>query len=382
MPRKLTTKQIDEDVWYELYDGNGASFQDRYDFVINGITALKGMTKFSKILTTIDLGKAEKMSATKADKYLKDDTNYIYEIGNYTSTKGILDKTKKGYIHEAQLDSYANINHSVAMELTANDDANMLKLEIQKILTEELFLTKRSPHFLASMGNTNIRKFNTILEDKSAEVPNNVGMAMVYEKYSGTLESYMNDNEDFDEMFFYYNVFMQALISLAQFHKTTGMHLNGVSYDNFCYLYSSEFEGLDGDDAEKYVWNQYEYKNKGESFYTPALNIVVILHNYEDFQSTSDGPKGLNEYLVDYESLVNLFIKKKPNKFLKQFMDKVRVTLTKAFKEGKITNPVNMPDYIVSTFGKFSGKKQVDNVVFYSTENYGSDVLNAINYLI
>lgn len=380
MARKLTLKQVDEDVWYELYDGNGASFNDRFDFVTNGIKTLKGMTKYSKILETIDDKKVKNMSMEKADKYLGDKSNYNYDIGNYTSTKQVLDKTKKGYIHEAQLDFYASIPHSVAMELTTNDDTNMLKIEIQKILTEELFLKKRSPHFLASMGNTNIRQFNTIFEDTSVSVPKNVGMAMVYEKYSGKLEEYMDKDEDFKDSFFYYNVFMQALIALAQFHKTTGMHLNGVTYDNFYYLYASQFEGLGDNDVEKYVWNEYESNDK--TFYTPALNIVVILHNYENFQSISDGEKGLDEYLNDYETLVNLFIKKKPNKFLKLFMDKVRVTLKNGLSEGRIKKNTNTPNYIVETFGKFSGRKRVDNAVFYSTENYGSDVLNDINYLI
>jgi hypothetical protein len=380
MARKLTLKQVDEEVWYDLYDGNGASFNDRFDFVTNGIKTLKGMTKFSKILETIDTEKVGEMSATKGEKFLKDKSNYTYDIGNYTSTKGVLNKTSKGYIHEAQLDAYASIPHSVAMELTTNDDTSMIKMELQKMLTEELFLKKRSPHFLGSMGSTNIRQFKTILEDASASVPKNVGMAMVYEKYTDKLEKYMDENEDFEDSFFYYNVFMQALIALAQFHKTTGMHLNGVTYDNFYYLYSGGFEGLGDNDVEKYVWNEYQSGDK--TFYTPALNIVVILHNYENFQSISEGEKGLNEYLTDYEALINLFTKKRPNKFLKQFMDKVKLALSKAFSEGKIKKIVNTPNYVVETFGKFSGKKQVKNAVFYSTENYGSDVLNDINYLI
>lgn len=380
MARKLTLKQVDEDVWYELYDGNGATFEDRFDFVTNGIKTLKGMTKYSKILETIDLEKASEMSMTKGDKYLADKSNYIYDIGNYTSTKGVLNKTSKGYIHKAQLDAYASIFHSVAMELTTNDDTSMIKMELQKMLTEELFLKKRSPHFLGLMGSTKIRQFKTIFADTSASVPENVGMAMVYEKYESKLEEYMDNDGDFEISFFYYNVFMQALIALAQFHKTTGMHLNGVTYDNFYYLYSQGFEGLDESDVEEYVWNEYQSGDK--TFYTPVLNIVVILHNYENFQSISEGEKGLNEYLADYEALVNLFTNKRPNKFLKQFMDKVKLTLRKGVSEGKIKKIDNIPNYMVETFGKFSGRKQVDNVVFYSTENYGSDVLNDINYLI
>ena len=386
MPRKLTEKQIDEDVWYETYDGNGTQFDDRYDFVKNAIVTLKGMTKYSKILRTIDLEKVAEMTLERGDKYLADEKNLTYDIGNYMSTKGVLDKTKKGFIHEAQLDAYKNIYHSVAMELEPNDDANMIKLEVQKILTETLFLNKLSPHFLGVMGNTAIRKFESVFVDKgSATIPKDVGMAMVYEKYSGTLKSYMEDDDDFQKPFFYYNVFMQALIALTQFHNTTNMHLNGIKEDNLYYLYTQGFEGLDEEDPEKYTWYEYELKYEGadnDTFYIPVINLVVILHNFENCQTISEGQKGFNQVINDYRSLADIFLKYKPDKFLKQFMDRFITALKQAIKKGDINSIERVYVNIIKKLGKFSGTASVKDAVFYSKENYGSDVLNGINFLI
>jgi len=386
MPRKLTEKQIDEDVWYETYDGNGTQFDDRYDFVKNAIVTLKGMTKYSKILRTIDLEKVAEMTLERGDKYLADEKNLTYDIGNYMSTKGVLDKTKKGFIHEAQLDAYKNIYHSVAMELEPNDDANMIKLEVQKILTETLFLNKLSPHFLGVMGNTAIRKFQSVFVEKdSATIPKDVGMAMVYEKYSGTLKSYMEDDDDFQKPFFYYNVFMQALIALTQFHNTTNMHLNGIKEDNLYYLYTQGFEGLDEEDPEKYTWYEYELKYEGadnDTFYIPVINLVVILHNFENCQTISEGEKGFNQVINDYRSLADIFLKYKPDKFLKQFMDRFITALKQAIKKGDINSIERVYVNIIKKLGKFSGTASVKGAVFYSKENYGSDVLNGINFLI
>jgi len=386
MPRKLTEKQIDEDVWYETYDGNGTQFNDRYDFVKNAIVTLKGMTKYSKILRTIDYEREAEMSIERGNKYLADEKNLTYEIGNYTSTKGVLDKTKKGFIHEAQLDAYKNISHTVAMELEPNDDANMFKLEVQKILTEGLFLNKLSPHFLGVMGNTAIRKFDSVFADNDkVTVPNDVGMATVYERYSDTLKSYMEDDDDFQNPFFYYNVFMQALIALIQFHNTTGMHLNGVKEDNLYYLYTQGFEGLDDGDPEKYTWYEYQLKKakpNEDTFYIPVINLVVILHNFENCQTISEGEKGFDQVINDYRSLADIFLKYKPDKFLKQFMDKYIAQLKEAIKKGVVNSIEKIRVSIIRNIGKYSGKDAVKGAVFYSKENYGSDVLNDINFLI
>lgn len=386
MPRKLTEKQIDEDVWYETYDGNGTQFNDRYDFVKNAIVTLKGITKYSKILRTIDFEPYGKMTPERADKYAEDEKNLKYDIGNYMSTKGVLDKTNRGYIHEAQLDAYKNISHTVAMELEPNDDASMIKLEVQKILTEILFLNKYSPHFLGVMGNTVIRKFDSVFAGKdNVTVPKDVGMATVYERYTDTLKSYMEDDDDFQQPFFYYNVFMQALIALSQFHNTTRMHLNGVKEDNLYYLYTQGFEGLDSGDPEKYTWHEYELEYEhtdDDTFYVPVINLVVILHNFENCQTISEGEKGFDQVINDYRTLADIFLKYKPDKFLKQFMDKFIAKLKEAIKKGDINNIERVYVNIIRKFGKFSGKDAVKGAVFYSKENYGSDVLNDINFLI
>jgi hypothetical protein len=385
MPRKLTEKQIDEDVWYETYDGNGTQFNDRYDFVKNAMLTLKGMTKYSKILRTIDLEPVGEMTPERADRYLADEKNLTYEIGNFTSTKGVLDKTKSGYIHMAQLDVYKNIDHTVAMELEPNDDTNMIKLEVQKILTEKLFLNKYSPHFLGVMGNTVIRKFDSVFADTDkVTVPKDVGMATVYERYTDALKSYMEGDDDFELPFFYYNVFIQAIIALAQFHNTTNMHLNGVKEDNLYYLYTQGFEGLDDQGVETYTWHEYQFKSDVVDirFYVPVINLVVILHNFENCQTISEGDKGFKQVINDYRTLADIFLKYKPDKFLKQFMDKMLTALENNMVKGNIDTVKSISYNIIKKFGKFSGKDAVKGAVFYSKENYGSDVLNGINFLI
>ncbi len=397
MPRKLTLKQVDEDledIWYETYDGNGTKFGDRFEFVENAITALKGMTKYSKILETVDIDKAAKMSPSKGDKYMADKSNFTYDIGRYASTKGIMNPytprksgqdtqtSRKSVVHQAQLNAYESIYHTVLMELAPNDDTTTIKMELQKLLTEELFLKKRSPHFLASMGYTKIREYKSVMADISQSVPNDVGMAMVYERYTDNLEWYMDEDDDFKVDFFYYNVFFQAIIALAQFHKRTGMHLNGLTYDNLFFLYSQDFNALEEDDIEQYYWNEYETKDG--SFYTPALNLVVILHNFEKAQTIDidDGAKALKQYLDDYESIVKLFINKRKSKVLKQFMDKMRVTLTREWANGNIKYVINTPDYIIKTFAKLSGTDKVNGAVFSSKSNYDSNVMNEIKYIV
>jgi len=142
---------------------------------------------------------------------------------------------------------------------------------------------------------------------------------------------------------------------------------------------------LDEEDPEKYTWYEYELKYEGadnDTFYIPVINLVVILHNFENCQTISEGQKGFNQVINDYRSLADIFLKYKPDKFLKQFMDRFIAALKEAIKKGDINSIERVYVNIIKKLGKFSGTASVKDAVFYSKENYGSDVLNDINFLI
>ncbi len=393
---KLKIEEIDTEVWYELYDGNGATFTDRLEFVKNSKRVLKGLRNGAKIKSVFDDTKYSELDTKKQDRYIETMMkNPIFEIGNYAKTTQVLTKTNNGNIYEARLKRYEDVDHSVAIELANDDPETMIKMELQKILTDELFLKQKSPHFLAVMGNANAGAFETWRDDMPDELPEDMGTAIVFEKFRGTLLEYMEKDEDFEDSFFYYNTFFQSLIALAQFHKTTGMVLNGVGYKNYAYIYSSQFEGLDDNNVEEYLWNEYD--NNGDKIFVPATNMVIILYNFDNVQTRADGKKGFEQLIYDYETLFKLFIRvkdggmlddnavknnKKISKFLSYFINKVKEALIKAYDDKKIEKIQNTPNYMVSQFCKYSGKPNADNVVFCSKETYGSDIINDKPYII
>lgn len=393
---KLKIEEIDTEVWYELYDGNGATFTDRLEFVKNSKRVLKGLRNGAKIKSVFDDTKYSELDTKKQDRYIETMMkNPIFEIGNYAKTTQVLTKTNNGNIYEARLKRYEDVDHSVAIELANDDPETMIKMELQSILTDELFFKKKSPHFLAMMGNANAGAFETWRDDMPDELPEEMGTAIIFEKFHGTLLEYMEKDEDFEDSFFYYNTLMQSLIALAQFHKTTGMVLNGVGYKNYAYIYSSQFEGLDDNKVDEYLWNEYD--NHNEKIFVPATNMVIILYNFDSAQTRADGKKGLEQLIKDYETLFKLFIRvkdggmlddnavkdnKKSSKFLSQFITKLKDALIKGFSDKKFEKIDNIPNYIVSQFCKYSGKPSVDNAVFCSKETYGSDIINDTTYVI
>ena len=395
---KLKIEEIDTDVWYELYDGNGATFTDRLLFVKNSKRVLRGLRNGAKIKSVFDDTKYSNLDTKKQDRYIETMMkNPIFEIGNYAKTTQVLTKTDKGNIYEARLKRYEDVDHSVAIELANDDPETMIKLELQKKLTDDLFLKQKSPHFLAVMGNANAGAFETWRDDMPNELPEEMGTAIVFEKFRGTLLEYMEKDEDFEDSFFYFNTLMQSLIALAQFHKTTGMVLNGVGYKNYAYIYSSQFEGLDNKNVEEYLWNEYD--NGGDKIFVPATNMVVILYNFDNVQTRADGKKGLEQLIYDYETLFKLFIRvkeggmlddnavknnKKISKFLISFINKAKEALIKGFSDKRI-NPDkihNISNYFIDMLCKYSGKPSVDNAVICSKETYGSDIINDIAYVI
>lgn len=393
---KLKIDEIDTEVWYELYDGNGGRFDERLEFVKNSKRVLKGLRNGAKIKSVFDDTKYSELDTKKQDRYIETMMkNPIFEIGNYAKTTQVLTKTNNGNIYEARLKRYEDVDHSVAIELANDDPETMIKMELQSILTDELFLKKKSPHFLAMMGNANAGAFETWRDDMPDELPEEMGTAIIFEKFRGTLLEYMEKDEDFEDSFFYYNTLMQSLIALAQFHKTTGMVLNGVGYKNYAYIYSSQFEGLDDNNVEEYLWNEYD--NHNEKIFVPATNMIIILYNFDSAQTRADGKKGLEQLIKDYETLFKLFIRvkdggmlddnavknnKKSSKFLSQFITKLKEALIKGFSDKKFEKIDNTPNYIVSQFCKLSGKPNVDNAVFCSKETYGSDIINDTTYVI
>jgi hypothetical protein len=393
---KIKIEEIDTEVWYELYDGNGGRFDERFEFVKNSKRVLKGLRNGAKIKSVFDDTKYSELDTKKQDEYIATMMkNPVFEIGNYAKTTQVLTKTNNGNIYEARLKRYEDIDHSIAIELANDDPETMIKMELQNILTDELFLKKKSPHFLAMMGNANAGAFETWRDDMADELPEEMGTAMVFEKFHGTLLEYMEKDEDFEDSFFYFNTLMQSLIALAQFHKTTGMVLNGVGYKNYAYIYSSQFEGLDDNNVEEYLWNEYD--NYNEKIFVPATNMVIILYNFDSAQTRADGKKGLEQLIKDYESLFNLFIRvkdggmlddnavknnKKSSKFLSQFIVKAKEALIRGFSDKKFTNIENTPNYFVSQLCKYSGKPSIDNAVICSKETYGSDIINDIAYVI
>lgn len=400
---KLKIEEIDTDVWYELYDGNGATFNDRFDFVKNSKRVLRGLRNGAKIKSVFDVSifgftdtEFSQLDIEKGDEYVtKLKNNPVFEIGNYAKTTQVLTKTTNGKIYEGKLKRYEDVDHSIAIELANDDPETMIKMELQKKLTDELFLKKKSPHFLAMMGSANAGAFETYRDDIPDELPEEMGTAIVFEKFTGTLLEYMEKDGDFEESFFYFNTLLQSLIALAQFHKTTGMVLDGVGYKNYAYLYSQEFNGLDDHDVEEYIW--VEYDNNKETMFVPATNIVIILYNFDSAQTRADGKKGFKQLLKDYESLFNLFIRvkdggmlddkavqnnKKWSQFLRQFFARAKEALIKGFDENKFSKIENLGNYFVSQLCKYSGKPQCGDSVICSKETYGSDIINDIAYVI
>jgi len=223
---------------------------------------------------------------------------------------------------------------------------------------------------------------------------------MICEKPDGKLYQYLTENEDAEIPFFYWNIFFQALIALAQFHRSTGSSMGKITYDNLYYNYSQEYDGLPNEDEpydnenariDDMLYYEYMFDN-GEkpsyNFFVPAININVILHGFGNSKPLAS----LKDVLKDYEQLFNLFIRKKeggnlPDDEVKKIKSFSRTLLNykeKIFKSMLEQNisPFGASANMVFQWGEKIGLKDIKGVKFYEIDQEEPIVINNEPFVI
>lgn len=310
LKKSIFLKEVDEEQWLELTMGSGGTFQERMDFCNNMYLALK--KKQNKLVVENILDEPDgfyDMTDEDSDKFVEMRMkNPVYDLGEVVKTDGELNYAKKNEQHIAIVTKYKKYDHEVMVEFS-----RVSEIDIYERIRDTMIMKNTTPHFLLNMCSSPIDEIETWYGENESEMKS----VAVFEKPSGTLYNYLSTDPDAEDMFFYYNVFFQALIALAQFHRRTGYTVGNLSYDNFYYMYNQEFNGLpdigekfDKDD-DRLLYYQYLIENledkkiKGKSFFAPSLNITIILHGLDN--AKPDATK--KDFLKDYEKLFDLFIR-------------------------------------------------------------------------
>ena len=354
-------RDVDEEVWYEVTDGSGILKKKQDKLKIESIFAEpKGY---------------DDMSMEDADKFVEMRMKKpVYEESGIFRTDQLLDKNKMAEKYEARLTKYKKIYHSIMVEFFKGFEG-----EIYNIIRDRLILKNKSPHFLFSYCSSILGPIDTWYGDDNLDY----NYVLVSEKPHGKLYDYLTGDSDAEIPFFYWNVFFQALIALAQFHRSTGHSIRELTYDNLLYTYSEEFEGLPfdldnpyqhGDDISEMLYYEYLFDNEdgpAYNFFTPALNINVILHGF----GRSVPAASLKEVLKDYDKLFNLFIRKEHggkmpdevNDNNKQFSKTIlsyKTKIMKAMLEQDVS-PRRAAANMVFMLGEKIGLKKIKGVNFY-----------------
>lgn len=370
-------KEVDEDTWYEVTDGNGGLFQERMDFCYNAYLVLKSKQDKLQVESIFDEPKGyDKMSETEADKFINMRIkNPVYDISELVKTTNPLFKSKSTEQYEAKLTKYKKIHHSVMVEFSKGYEYN-----IYNILRDEIILKNKSPHFLFNFCSSGLRPIQTWYGEENLDYD----FVMICEKPHGKLYDYLTENEDAEIPFFYWNVFFQALIALAQFHRSTGASMGKITYDNLYYNYSQDYDGLPTDekpfDNEAPIRDMlyYEYMfdngdNPSYNFFVPAININVILHGFGNTKPLGS----LNDILKDYDQLFNLFMRKKEGGKLPDELKRInhfsktllyfKEKIFKSFLEKNVT-PSSAAANMVHQWGEKVGLKDIKGVKFYEID--------------
>lgn len=373
--KPLLLREIDEEEWYEVTDGNGGLFIERMLFSYNTYLVLKNKQDNLKVESILAEPKGYyDMSVKDSDKFIEMRMkNPIYDVSGVVRTDQLLDKNKMTEKYEARLTKYKKIHHSVMVEFFKG-----FENQIYDKLRDRLILQNKSPHFLFNYCSSNVGRMDTWYGEDNLDF----NYALICEKPHGKLYDYLTTNEDAEIPFFYWNVFFQALIALAQFHRNTNSSMGQLTYDNLYYIYSAEFDGLPTDEnpydnkanISDMLYYEYLFDNDdgpAYNFFTPALNIHVILHGF----GRSRPAASLKEVLKDYEKLFDLFIRKEDggkmpddaNKTNKQFSKTLLNYKTKIIKtmlEQDVTTSRAAAN-MVFQWGEKIGLKNMKGVKFY-----------------
>lgn len=315
LKKPILLKEVDEEQWLELTMGNGGTFQERMDFCYNMYLALKKKQDNLVVENILDEPKGfydADYDDDESDKFIMMRTkNPVYDLSDVVKTDGVISFTKKNEQHRAIVTKYKKYDHEVMVEFSTERESN-----IYEKIRDRMIMQNTSPHFLFNICSSTIGEIDTWYGETEVEY----SRVTVFEKPTGTLYEYLSTDDDATNMFFYYNVFFQALIALAQFHRRTGYSIGNLSYDNFLYMYNQEFNGLpDYDekfdiDDDRLLYYQYLIENledkkegllPGKSFFAPSLNLTIILHGLD--KAKPGGTK--KDILKDYEKLFDLFIR-------------------------------------------------------------------------
>lgn len=372
--KPVLLKEVDEDAWYELYDGNGGSYQERIDFSYNAYLLLsKKMERGVEVENILDApSNYDEYDTEKADKFINMRMkNPVYKIGELIKTNGEIYKSKKSEKHQGIINKYKKYHHSIMVDFIKDDPFKIYQRVNMKIMIDKL-----SPHFLFNMGKTEIDEIPTWYGESEVKYKE----LNIFEKPSGKLYNYIIESGDGDIPFFLWNIFFQSLIALAQLHRIANVYIGNLTFNNFYYMYSSVFDGLPNDarsynsaDADELLYYEYIFLDDGKeasTFYTPALNINVILHNLQDGRIITS----LDNVIQDYDTLFNLFIKKEDggmfpddvlnnnNKFSK-ILKKYKDSIIKKITDEKIS-PLMVGRVMIHYFAKRYGYNKIKGVDF------------------
>ena len=385
-------REVDEEAWNEVTDGNGGLFQERMDFCNNAYLTLKRKQDNLEVESIFDEPKGyDDMSAKEADKFVTNRMkNPIYDISGVVKTEDPLFKSKTTEQYEAKLTKYKKIDHSVMVEFSKGYEYN-----IYNTLRDQIILKNKSPHFLFNFCSSHLRPIKAWYGEDNLEYD----FVMICEKPHGKLYEYLTNDGDAEIPFFYWNVFFQALIALAQFHRSTGASMGKITYDNLYYNYSVDFDGLPNDitpfdnDAPIRDMLYYEYlfdngDDPSYNFFTPALNINVILHGFGNTKPLAS----LKDILKDYDRLFNLFIRKEhggnmpddaveTNKVFSKTLLSYKTKMLKNLLE-KNVSPSSAAANMVYQWGEKIGLKDIKGVKFYEIDQEEPIAINDDPFVI
>jgi len=147
-------------------------------------------------------------------------------------------------------------------------------------------LKQKSRHFLALYNNS-------LCKDKALK--DKLRLLSINELAHGDLKGLVENKNVMSNDTIVVNMFLQVMISIATFQKTTSLHHADCHYGNF--LFQKNIEK-----------GHYHYKCEGEDYYLPASDYTMMIYDFGLAKNYKMGLAGGRAVIVDYARIIHAFI--------------------------------------------------------------------------
>ncbi len=180
----------------------------------------------------------------------------------------------------------ASDNYKIASKLFKDSTGNKKEIKVMDYLTKEILLKQKSRHFLALYNNS-------LCKDKALK--DKLRLLSINELAHGDLKGLVENKNVMSNDTIVVNMFLQVMISIATFQKTTSLHHADCHYGNF--LFQKNIEK-----------GHYHYKCEGEDYYLPASDYTMMIYDFGLAKNYKMGLAGGRAVIVDYARIIHAFI--------------------------------------------------------------------------